>query len=131
MHAMITSGLVNLYTRDIEAGIAFYRDLLGLRETFRTPTDGVPEHVEMAAGGFTLALGTVEAAKRVHGVDSTPGAPAMVVVLWADDVDATYEQLVAAGAPVVQEPRDAGNGNRNGVVRDPDGNLLEVVSKRS
>lgn len=34
---MIADGLVNLYTRDIDAGIRFYRDLLGFTETFRTP----------------------------------------------------------------------------------------------
>lgn len=34
---MFTSALVNLYTADIEAGIRFYRDLLGFTETFRTP----------------------------------------------------------------------------------------------
>lgn len=127
---MITSGLVNLYTRDIQAGIEFYRDLLGLRERFRTPADGIPEHVEMEAGGFTLALGTVEAAERVHGVSSTPGAPAMVVVLWTEDVDATFAALKAGDVPVVQEPHDTGNGNRNALLRDPDGNLVEIVAKR-
>jgi lactoylglutathione lyase len=128
---MITSGLVNLYTSDIAASVEFYRDLLGLPETFRTPSDGVPEHVEMTAGGFTVGLGTVEAAKRVHGVDSTPGAPAMAVVFWTEDVDATYGKLVAAGVRAVKEPHDAGNNNRNAVVRDPDGNLVELVAKRS
>lgn len=126
---MITSGLVNLYTHDIEAGIRFYQGVLGLRETFRTPRHGTPEHVEMAAGGFTLGLGTVEAAKRVHGVDSAPGAPAMAVVLWTDDVDATFARLVAAGVPAVKAPHDTGNGNRNALVRDPDGNLVELVAK--
>ncbi len=129
LHGVITSGLVNLYTHDIGAGLGFYRDLLGLEETFRTPTDGPPEHVELAAGGFTLALGTVEAAQRVHGVDAQPGRAAMVVVLWTDDVDATYADVVAAGAPGVQQPHDAGNGNRNALVRDPDGNLVELVAK--
>jgi lactoylglutathione lyase len=128
---VITSGLVNLYTRDIDASVEFYRDVLGLRETFRTPTDGTPEHVEMTAGGFTVGLGTVEAAKRVHGVDSTPGAPAMVVVFWTEDVDTTYAKLVAAGAKKVTEPHDAGNSNRNALVCDPDGNLVELVAKRS
>ena len=126
---MIASGLVNLYTRDIEAGVAFYRDLLGLAETFRTPTEGIPEHVEMAAGGFVIGLGTVEAAKRVHGVETDPGAPAMSVVLWTDDVDETCAQLVREGVAVAIEPHDVGN-NRNAVVRDPDGNLVELVAKR-
>jgi lactoylglutathione lyase len=30
---MYRAGLVNLYTRDIEAGLRFYRDLLGFAET--------------------------------------------------------------------------------------------------
>lgn len=126
---MVTSGLVNLYTRDIEAGIGFYRDLLGLEETFRTPRAGTPEHVEMAAGGFVIGLGTVEAARRVHGVDPSPGAASMAVVLWTDDVDTTFTELVKAGVPVVNEPHDSGNGNRTAQVRDPDGNLVEIVSK--
>lgn len=126
---MVTSGLINLYTSDIEAGVGFYRDLLGLEETFRTPRNGLPEHVEMAAGGFVVGLGTVEAAKRVHGVDAIPGAPAMAVVLWTSDVDATFGKLVRAGVPVVNEPHDVGNGNRVAQIRDPDGNLVEIVSK--
>lgn len=128
---MFKTGFVNLYTSDIEAGIRFYCDLLGFRETFRTPKEGVPEHVEFALEGFKLGLGTVEAAKRVHGVDAAPGSPVMVVVLWSDDVDAEFERLTAAGVPVVQEPHDTGNDNRNALLRDPDGNLVEIVSKRS
>jgi len=126
-----TGALVNLYTRDIQAGLRFYRDLLGFTETFRTPTDGIPEHVELRSNGFTVGLGTVEAARRVHGVEAAPGSPAMVLVVWTDDVDAAYGHLVAAGVPVLQQPHDTGNNNRNALLRDPDGNLVEIVAKRS
>jgi lactoylglutathione lyase len=126
---MFTTGFVNLYTADIETGIRFYCDLLGFRETFRTPKEGVPTHVEFTREGFKLGLGTVEAAERVHGVDASPGSPAMVVVIWADDVDAAFERLTAAGVPAVQAPHDTGNDNRNALLRDPDGNLVEIVSK--
>jgi lactoylglutathione lyase len=128
---VFSNGLVNLYTRDMDAGIRFYGDLLGLTETFRTPTEGTPEHVEFRAGGFTLGLGTVEAAKRVHGIDAVPGAPAAVVVLWTDDVDRVFAGLESAGVTAEQPPHDTGNDNRNALVRDPDGNLVELVSKRS
>ncbi len=128
---VFTDGLVNLYTRDIEAGIRFYRDLLGLKETFRTPKTGVPTHVEFKVGGFTLGLGTVEAAKRVHGVDATPGSPGAALVFWTGDVDRTFERLVAAGVPAMQPPHDTGNNNRNAQLRDPDGNVVEIVSKRA
>ena len=127
---MFSDGLVNLYTKDMQAGLRFYGELLGLQETFRTPKQGLPEHVEFRAGGFVLGLGTVEAAKRVHGIDATPGAPAAVIVLWSDDVDRAYADLERAGVTSVQAPHDTGNDNRNALVRDPDGNLVELVSKR-
>jgi lactoylglutathione lyase len=128
---VFSTPLVNLYTRDIEAGLRFYRDLLGFEETFRTPREGTPEHVELRLDGFLVGLGTVEAARRVHGVEVTPGSPAMVLVVWTDDVDAAYQELTAAGVPSVQPPHDTGNSNRNALLRDPDGNLVEIVAKRS
>ncbi len=126
---MFRNGFVNLYTADIEAALGFYGDLLGFAETFRTPKEGVPTHVELTLNGFALGLGTVEAAKRVHGVDVSPGTPAMAIVIWTDDVDEAFERLLDAGTPVVQLPHDTGNDNRNALLRDPDGNLVEIVAK--
>lgn len=126
---MFDTGLVNLYTSDIEAALHFYCDLFGFAETFRTPVEGTPEHVELSLNGFTVGLGSVEAARRVHGVEPDPGSPAMVLVLWTDDVDKSFAELVSAGVPVVQAPHNTGNNNRNALVRDPDGNLVEIVAK--
>jgi lactoylglutathione lyase len=53
----------------------------------------------------------------------------MVLVVWADDVDDAYSDLVAAGVPVIQRPHNTGNNNRNALLRDPDGNLVEIVAK--
>jgi lactoylglutathione lyase len=128
---MFINPMVNLYTRDIEAGIRFYRDLLGFTETFRTPKEGTPTHIEFRLDGFTLGLGTVEAARDVHGVDAEPGRPAMVLVVWTDDVDASYRHLVDAGTTAVMVPHDTTNNNRNALLHDPDGNLVELVAKRS
>lgn len=128
---MITSGLVNVFTQDIESALDFYQGVLGLPESFRTPKEGVPEHVEMTAGGFVLAISTAEAAQRVHGLNVEPGRGAMSLVFWVDDVDATFDAVTAAGAPAVTAPHDAGNNNRNAAVRGPDGTLVEFVAKRS
>jgi len=126
---MLENPFVHLYTRDIEASLRFYRDLLGFKETFRTPAEGIPEHVELVLRGFGLGLGTVEAAKRVHGVDALPGSPAMAVVIWVDDVDRAYERLRSSGTSVVQPPHTVGKHNRCALLRDPDGNLVEIVAR--
>lgn len=126
---MYADAFVNLYTRDVEAGLRFYIGLLGFKETFRTPTSGTPEHVELALKGFGLGLSSAEAAKRVHGVDASPGSPAMALVVWTDDVDESFRQLKAAGTPVVQPPHPSGKHNRAALLRDPDGNLVEIVAR--
>jgi len=54
----------------------------------------------------------------------------MVVVVWADDADQAFANLTAAGAPVVQEPHDSASDNRSALLRDPDGNLVEIVARR-
>jgi Glyoxalase/Bleomycin resistance protein/Dioxygenase superfamily len=47
---------------------------------------------------------------------------------WLPDTGA---DLASAGVPTVQPPHDIGNSNRNALLRDPDGNLVEIVAKRS
>jgi catechol 2,3-dioxygenase-like lactoylglutathione lyase family enzyme len=128
---MIVSGLVNVFTHDMTRALAFYQGLLGLSETFRTPLTGVPDHVEMSAGGFVLALSAADAARRVHNLDAEVGRPAMSLVFWVDDVDTVFDEVAASGAAVVTRPHDAGNSNRNAVVQAPDGTLVELVAKRS
>ncbi len=126
---MFFDPFVNLYTKDIEAGLRFYRDLLGFEETFRTPTMGTPDHVELTLKGFGLGLSAVEAAKSRHGVDASPGSPAMSLVVWTKDVDEAFKRLTSAGAPVVQPPHRSGSKNRSALLRDPDGNLVEIVAR--
>jgi lactoylglutathione lyase len=125
-----SSPMVNIYTRDLPAALAFYGGLLGFAETFRAPDGDTPEHVELRLDGVTIAISTAEAAGRVHGIDASPGSGGFQLVLWSDDVDASYDVLIAAGTPSVTEPHDTGNNNRNAVVTDPDGNLVELVMKR-
>ena len=127
--SMYRDAFVHLYTRDIEASLRFYKHLLGFEETFRTPMEGTPEHVELSLKGFGLGLGAVEAAKKRHGIEATPGSPAMSLVVWTDDIDKSFKQLTSAGTPVVQPPHPSGMHNRSALLRDPDGNLVEIVTR--
>jgi catechol 2,3-dioxygenase-like lactoylglutathione lyase family enzyme len=120
---------VNLYVADVDRSVAFYTELLGFTETFRTPESGPPAHVEVAMGGFVLGLAAVEAARSTHGLAPGPG-PSGEIVLWTSDVDAAHATLAAAGVPSLSEPHDfLGGRNRAAWVADPDGNPVEIVQR--
>lgn len=48
------------------------------------------------------------------------------LTLASDDLDGLFDQLVASGADIVQEPMDQPYGERDCAVRDPAGNLLRI-----
>ena len=53
----------------------------------------------------------------------------MVLDAWTNGVDWALARLESAGVTVVQKPHDTGNVNRAVFLRDPDGNLVEIVAK--
>jgi lactoylglutathione lyase len=120
---MSTRSMPNIFTRDIESSVAFYRDQLGLSERFRFPPEGRPEHVVL--GDSQLALSSPRAAEAT-GLAPTAGNPFELVV-WCDDVDSEAARLRAAGATIVIEPYDHLAGHRRAYVADPDGNWLALV----
>jgi catechol 2,3-dioxygenase-like lactoylglutathione lyase family enzyme len=127
---MFSSPSVNLYVRDVQTSAAFYRDHFGFAETFRTPAEGPPIHVELRLEGLVLGLASAAAARETHGLVAGDG-PSGDVTLWTDDVDAAHAALVAAGAPSLSAPHDFLDGAlRAGWVADPDGNAVQVVQRR-
>jgi len=121
---------VNIYVTDVEASSRFY-DLLGFTETFRTPEHGAPIHVELRLGEFTLGLADTAAARDMHGIEVGPtGLPRAEVVVWIDDVDTAVADLSARGVPVLSKPHDFVETLRAAWVADPDGNLVQLVTRR-
>ena len=121
---------VNYYVEDVERSVRFYVDLFNFEETFRTPTEGMPEHVELRLGGLILGLASNESARNTHGLTTGGGNPRAEVCLWTDDVDAAHATLVAQGVPSLSEPHDFLNGHlRAAWLADPDGNPVEIVMR--
>jgi catechol 2,3-dioxygenase-like lactoylglutathione lyase family enzyme len=118
---------VNFFVQDVETSVRFYTDLFGFEETFRTPSSGPPEHVEVRLGGLILGLASIEAARRVHGLDVTSGPPRAEVCLWTDDVDRVHSELVSRGIQSLSSPHDFLGRLRSAWVVDPDGNPVEIV----
>lgn len=121
---------LNLYVQDLGRSLQFYRDLLGFTETFRAPPDGPPIHIELRLGHFSLGLVPLEALARHPGLTGGGEMPRGELVVWSEDVDVAYAWLVAQGARSLVPPHDFATVLRGAWVADPDGNPVQVVTRR-
>jgi catechol 2,3-dioxygenase-like lactoylglutathione lyase family enzyme len=127
----ITLSQCFVLVHDPERALAFYRDMLGLelrndvaREDFRWITVG-----SAAQPGVAIVI-----TNYLNGSPADKDALAALLAKGAlngvhfhsDDLAATFEQLRAAGAEIVQEPADQPWGTRDCAVRDPSGNLVRI-----
>ncbi len=120
---------INIYSHDVMRLVRFYASL-GFRETFRTPDEGTPVHVEIRLDGFTIGIASVDAAIADHGLSPNLGGRPIEIVLWTDNTDRDYARLTAGGAPSVSPPHDFLADLRIAWVADPDGNAIQLVQHR-
>lgn len=117
---------LNFFVRDVVKVVHFYTDLLGFTETFRTPKDGVPVHVEMRLGQFMLAVTSIDAALADHGLVLNPGPQSAELIVWTDDTDEAYRTLTEKGAVSLSAPHDFRQSYRVAWVADPEGNPIHI-----
>lgn len=121
---------VGMTVSSIDRSLAFYVDLLGLKLVDRRPGTQGDEVAFVDAGGCMLELiGPSTGALLAEDV-AVGRAGLLHLTLRVDDVDATFESVRAAGAEVVEMPRDAYNktmAKRVAFCRDPDGILVEFL----
>ena len=115
-----------LTTRDLDACIHFYRDVLGMKlETFRTPTE---ERLALKFGQQKINL-------HVWGREFTPrahvAAPGTLDLCFIASMplEKVIERLGSFKIPVLEGPvkKTGALGPMNSIyVRDPDLNLIEI-----
>ena len=127
---MFSRPAINVYSHDVMRLVRVYEGL-GFRETFRTPKDGMPVHVEVVLDRFSIGIAAVDAAIAEHGLNPNLGGRPVEIVLWTDDVDRDYARLTAEGAPSLSAPHDFLADLRLAWVADPDGNPLQLAQKRT
>ncbi len=119
---------------DPEAALAFYRDALGfelrkdvgfngMRWLTVGPVDqpgtSIVLHPPAADPGITDDERRTIAEMMAKGTYAS-------ILLATKDVDATFEQVQATNAEVVQEPTDQPYGVRDCAFRDPAGNMVRI-----
>lgn len=109
--------------------LRFYRDVLGLA-VLEDP-EGGPYGALKA--GPEVAIGIFRRDLMAAAVASESGSRAseedrVALILEVDDIDRVVAQVAQAGSTVVQPPIDRPEwGLRTAHVRDPDGNLIELM----
>lgn len=135
MPVTYTDPQVNYYVEDVERAVRFYVENFGFVETYRTPKEGKPDHVEVKLGGLILGLASREAGKTQHRLPlgTEGGSPRVEIVLWTEDVDKAYAELISKGVPSITAPHTFQPTPslilRVAWLMDPDGNPLEIVTR--
>jgi PhnB protein len=104
--------------------LEFAKQGLGAEEMMRAvmPT-GV--HAEVRIGDTTLMMGGGLAGKKFPGT-LQPNA----LHIYVEDADAVTQKAVAAGATLIDEPRDQEYGERSSTVRDKAGNYWYIATAK-
>ena len=124
---------------DQDQALQFYRDVIGLKVVNDVAFDGLRwlSLTPPAQPGVEIVLQVPEQYPDISPADRDAMAALVAkgllagVIFATDDCDATFEQLRAAGAEVVQEPIDQPYGVRDCAFRDPAGNMLRFSQPRN
>jgi catechol 2,3-dioxygenase-like lactoylglutathione lyase family enzyme len=109
---------VYYWTSGMDAAVAFYRDVVGLR-LVRREGDG---WAEFDAGPVRLAL---------HGTDERPGTGGGTVVFKVADLDGTRWVLEQRGVAFEDHVGEVEGFARFATFHDPDGNPLQIIEYRA
>jgi PhnB protein len=114
-----------LIAKDGPALMEFAKQAFGAEEKFRTVGTAGGLHGEVRIGDSMLMMGGGIPGREFR---ATPNTHALH--LYVEDADAVCKKAVAAGATLIDEPRDQEYGERSGTVKDPAGNFWYIATQK-
>ena len=127
MKSLYAPDYVVLVVDDLERSLAFYVGQLGLHLGHRAGP-----YAQLHTGRSRVALyerGALAASLEQALRPPDSAAPGFVLGFKVEDVDAAWQELLAAGVEGVVAPREQPWGQRSAHLRDPDGHLLELIEE--
>ncbi|OWJ61264.1 VOC family protein [Paraburkholderia caledonica] len=116
---------VRVVTRYIDGLVEFYQRLSGI-EAVR-PADGF---AEMRFEGATLAISSEHLIELFNvGAATAAANQSAILEFEVENVDAVFERMKASGTNIVMPTTLMPWGNRSLLLRDPDGNLVNIFSR--
>lgn len=110
-----------LIIKGAAAALEFYKNAFGATELLRMPNrDGRVGHAEIKIGDSIIMLADEAPEVGARSPESCGGSP-VTIMLYVEDVDAVFNQAVAAGAKVERPVANQFYGDRTGGIIDPFG----------
>jgi PhnB protein len=110
--------------------IEFYKKAFGAIEIFRmSAPDGRMGHAEIRIGDSPIMLAD-EFPEMGWCAPQSSGYPPMSLYLYVNDVDATTQKAVAAGAKELRPVKDQFYGDRSGSIADPFGHCWNIATHK-
>jgi PhnB protein len=117
-----------LYIKDAARAIEFYKQALGATELFRlAEPSGKVGHAELQIGNSRIMLADEFPGMNVVGPE-TLGGTSVSFLIYVDDVDASFDRAIAAGATVTRPVKDQFYGDRSGSLKDPFGHTWTIAT---
>ena len=117
-----------LIIRGAGKAIEFYKKALGAVEIARYEDDkGRVGHAEIKIGGALIMLADEYPEMNIKSPASLGGSPVMVH-LYVNDVDSTFNRAVAEGSRIFQPLQDKFYGDRAGSLIDPFGHAWSLAT---
>ena len=116
---------IRLVTNDLDRLISFYTMLTGA-----TAARLAPDFAEIRLEGAIVAISTERAVQQFNvGAATAAANRSAILEFQVNDVDAVRTRLTDAPINYVMQPTDQPWGNRSMLLRDPDGNLINIFAR--
>ena len=112
---------VALFVHDLQACLAFYRDVVGMQEEWQPD----PDNIYLTSGKDNVALHRLDADQLLSGAQRLDHIG--FIMRAPEDVDAWHAHLLAHQVSIAQAPKTHRDGARSLYCLDPAGNLVQFI----
>lgn len=121
-HSLVS---IRLITDDVARLAGFYEQVIGAPVRWSTP-----EFAELETPAGTLAIGSTRTVALFGAGSARPADNhSAIIEFLVGDVDVEYERIARFTTDFVNAPTTMPWGNRSLLLRDPDGNLVNLFTR--
>jgi uncharacterized glyoxalase superfamily protein PhnB len=115
---------IRIVTDDLDGLVAFYEQVTGQQAERPAPV-----FAQFSGPGANLAIASTATVAMLDGALAPATNRSVFIEFEVADVDGEFAKLQPESEDVVLEPTTMPWGNRSAMVRDPDGNVVNLFSR--